>query len=250
MTAHDAGTAADARLPDRSGPTLASVTRIYDRWAPLYDLVFGRLFDRPRRAAIAAADRIGGRVLEVGVGTGLSLSLYRASPRVVGIDISDAMLERARQRVSKMDLRHVEELCVMDAQELRYPDESFDVVTAQYVVNTVPDADAALDEFTRVLRPGGELIVVNRIGAERGLRLKTERLLQPLVRRLGWQSEFPWGRFETWLQRTPAMQLIERRPMPPFGHFALLRFAKTRDRSWHHGRAASAPGHQTREENP
>lgn len=214
-----------------SGQSLAAVTRIYDRWAPLYDVVFGRLFDHPRRAAIAAADRSGARVLEVGVGTGLSLPLYRAASRVVGIDISEAMLERARRRVATLGLAHVEDLRVMDAQALGFDGASFDVVTAQYVVNTVPDADVALDEFTRVLRPGGELIVVNRIGAESGIRLKTEKLLQPLVRRLGWQSEFPWARFESWLQRTPSMRLLERRPMPPFGHFALLRFGKERERT-------------------
>jgi phosphatidylethanolamine/phosphatidyl-N-methylethanolamine N-methyltransferase len=234
-----------------SGQSLAAITRIYDRWAPLYDLVFGRLFDHPRRAAISAADRAGARVLEVGVGTGLSLPLYRAASRVVGIDISEAMLERARGRVAALDLAHVEDLRVMDAQALGFDDASFDVVTAQYVVNTVPDADAALDEFVRVLRPGGELIVVNRIGAEGGLRLTVERLLQPVVRRLGWQSQFPWARFETWLQRTPSMRLIERRAMPPLGHFALLRFGKARETSGPSDRAVAEPpitGRRTREE--
>lgn len=203
-----------------------SVIRTYDRWAPAYDAVFGQLFEKPRRAAIAAAERIGGRVLEVGVGTGLSLPLYARSTRIVGIDISDSMLEKARRRVRREALANVEELAVMDAQRLDYPDGSFDVVMAQYVVNTVPDPDAALAEFTRVLRPGGALIVVNRIGAEGGVRRMVEHALQPLTQRLGWRAEFPWERFERWLERTPSMRLQERRPMPPFHHFALIRFVK------------------------
>lgn len=202
------------------------VTRTYDRWAPVYDLVFGRLFEHARREAIASAGRSGGRVLEVGVGTGLSLPLYDRGTRVTGIDISRTMLEQARARTRALALSHVESLRVMDAQRLQFVDAAFDVVMAQYVVNTVPDPDAALDEFARVLRPGGELIVVNRVGAESGPRRAVERMLQPIVERLGWRSEFPWSRFESWLRRTPSMRLVERRPMPPFGHFALLRFTR------------------------
>jgi phosphatidylethanolamine/phosphatidyl-N-methylethanolamine N-methyltransferase len=206
--------------------TREAVVRSYDRWAPVYDIVFGVVFDRPRRAAIAAASRVGGRILEVGVGTGLSLPLYSGSVRIVGIDISDTMLEQARRRVTSRALRHVESLHVMDAQRIRFADHSFDVVMAQYVVNTIPDPDSALDEFARVLRPGGELIVVNRNGAERGARHAFERAMQPVAQRLGWRSEFPWERFARWLRRTPSMRLLERRPMPPFHHFALMRFGK------------------------
>lgn len=204
-----------------------SVAKTYDRWAPVYDIVFGQLFERPRRAATAAAERVGGRILEVGVGTGLSLPYYSASARVVGIDISEPMLEQARKRVVQLGLTHVENLCAMDAQRLDFLDETFDVVMAQYVVNTVPDPEAALDEFARVLKPGGELIVVNRVGAEAGTRLTIERALQPVAQRLGWRLEFPWARFERWLECTPSMALIERRSMPPFGHFALIRFGKS-----------------------
>jgi len=106
-------------------------------------------------------------------------------------------------------------------------DGSFDVVSAQYVVNTVPRPEKVLEEFARILRPGGEIILVNRIGAETGARLKVEHMMQPLVKRLGWRSEFPWSRFEDWM-RTSAhpIRLIDKTPVPPFGHFALIRFTK------------------------
>jgi len=169
---------------DREG-----VVKTYDRWAPVYDLVFGTVFEKARKAAIAACEEVGGRVLEVGVGTGISLPYYSNRCRIVGVDISGAMLEVARQRVADLRMTNVEELAIMDVQDLQYETASFDVVTAQYVVNTVPDPEAALDEFMRVLRPGGELIVVNRVGAESGARLKVEKLLEPVVERLGWRSD-------------------------------------------------------------
>lgn len=205
-----------------------NVVKTYDRWAPVYDMVFGSIFEQARRAAIAECERIGGRVLEVGVGTGISLPYYSQRCRVTGIDISNEMLDVARRRVSEQRLDNVEEIAVMDAQKLTYTSGSFDVVTAQYVVNTVPDPEAALNEFMRVLRPGGELIVVNRIGAEAGPRLRVEKMLEPLVERLGWRSEFPWSRFEAWMAANGNVSLVGRRPMPPFGHFALLRFRKLR----------------------
>ena len=202
------------------------VLKSYRRWAPVYDLVFGKLFSRPRQEAADAAARVGGRMLEVGVGTGIALAAYDPALSIVGIDMSGEMLERARRRVETLELGNVEDLVLMDAQNLSFPDRSFDVVMAQYVVNTVPDPDAALDEFARVVRPGGEIILVNRVGADAGPRRLVERGLQPLVERLGWRSEFPFERFSPWLERTPSIRLVERRPMPPFGHFALLRFAR------------------------
>jgi phosphatidylethanolamine/phosphatidyl-N-methylethanolamine N-methyltransferase len=204
----------------------AGVTRTYDRWAPVYDLVFGPVFEKARRSAIAACEEIGGRVLEVGIGTGISLPYYSSRCRIVGVDLSEAMLEVARQRVEMLRMANVERLAIMDVQNLAFEDNAFDVVTAQYVVNTVPDPEAALDEFMRVLRPDGELIVVNRVGAAKGPRLKVEKMLEPVVERLGWRSDFPWLRFERWMARNGSVMLAERRPLPPLGHFALLRFRK------------------------
>jgi phosphatidylethanolamine/phosphatidyl-N-methylethanolamine N-methyltransferase len=203
-----------------------SLRKAYARWAPVYDLVFGAVFARGRRAAIAAAERVGGRILEVGVGTGISLPGYSPRNRIIGIDLSEEMLRKARRRVAELSLTNVEKLEVMDAEHLLFPDASFDVVVANHVISTVPNPEAALDECARMLRPGGEMILLSRIGADAGLRHLVERLLQPIVCRLGWRSEFSWDRFALWTERRTDVRLIERRPVPPFGHFSLLRFLK------------------------
>jgi phosphatidylethanolamine/phosphatidyl-N-methylethanolamine N-methyltransferase len=203
-----------------------SLRKAYARWAPVYDLVFGAVFERGRRAAIAAAEQVGGRILEVGVGTGISLPGYSPQNRIIGIDLSEEMLRKARRRVAELSLTNVEKLEVMDAEHLSFADASFDVVVATHVISTVPNPEAALDECARMLRPGGEMILLSRIGADAGLRRLIEIMLQPIVRRLGWRSEFPWDRFGRWTERRTDVRLIERRPMPPFGHFSLLRFVK------------------------
>jgi phosphatidylethanolamine/phosphatidyl-N-methylethanolamine N-methyltransferase len=202
------------------------VAEAYGRWAPVYDLVFGPVFRRGRRAAVTAAEQIGGRILEVGVGTGLSLGDYCKRNRIVGIDISAPMLEKARARVAKLGLGQVERLSVMDAEHLSFPDASFDVVVAQYVVTAIPNPETALDEFVRVVRPGGEIVLTTRIGAEKGLRGALEKLLMPLTSRLGWRTEFPWARYERWAEASPSVRLLERRALPPLGHFFLLRYSR------------------------
>src|SRR5581483_3026093 len=104
----------------------AGVEKAYGRWAPVYDLVFGKVFDAGRQSTIAEADRVGGRMLDVGVGTGLSLSDYSRATRIWGVDISEPMLRRAQQRVRAQQLDNVETLAVMDAKNLAFKDACFD----------------------------------------------------------------------------------------------------------------------------
>jgi len=206
-----------------------NIARAYARWAPIYDRVFGKVFEHGRHAAIAAVETAlprGGRLLEVGVGTGISLPDYRRDIRIVGLDISAPMLRKAQQRVRELGLTNVETLSVMDAAKLALPDVSFDAVVAQYVITAVPDPDGTLDEFARVVKPGGEIILVNHIGAEDGARALFEQGFAPLARRLGWRPEFKFGRLTDWARRHGGVRLIERRPMPPLGHFSLIRFRR------------------------
>jgi phosphatidylethanolamine/phosphatidyl-N-methylethanolamine N-methyltransferase len=204
-----------------------TITKAYARWAPIYDLVFGAVFERGRRASIAAAERIGGRILEVGVGTGISLPDYARSNRLVGVDLSEPMLRKAQERVAENGLHNVEALAVMDAEHLGFADGQFDVIVAQYVITAVPDPEATLDEFARVLKPGGEIVLINHIGAETGLRCAFEQWFAPMARRLGWRPEFRWARLAGWAQRHGGVRVVERRAMPPLGHFSLIRFEKT-----------------------
>jgi phosphatidylethanolamine/phosphatidyl-N-methylethanolamine N-methyltransferase len=204
-----------------------TIAKAYARWAPVYDIVFGAVFARGRAASIAAAERVGGRILDVGVGTGISLMHYAPEHRVVGVDYSEPMLRRAHERMLAEKLTHVEGLSVMDAQRLGFRDGVFDAVVAQYVITAVPDPEATLDEFARVTRAGGEIILVNHLGAETGLRWAFEQGFAPIARRLGWRPEFGFERIARWATRHDGVRLIERRPMPPLGHFSLIRFERT-----------------------
>ncbi|MXP26179.1 methyltransferase domain-containing protein [Altererythrobacter indicus] len=204
----------------------AGVATAYDRWAPIYDLVFGGVFKTGRRQSIDAAEEVGGRILEVGVGTGISLPQYSRANQLVGVDIADAMLEKARQRVKRFGLSNVEQISVMDAENLSFPDNSFDVVVAQYVVTAVPNPEQALNEFARVVRPGGDIVITTRIGASKGVRGNIEKALMPVTSKLGWRTEFPWSRYEAWAATQPGIRLMDNRPLPPLGHFSLIRYRK------------------------
>ena len=203
-----------------------TVAKAYARWAPVYDLVFGAVFEQGRRSAIAAAERIGGRILDVGIGTGISLTDYARTNSIVGVDYSEPMLRKAHERVAEHKLTHVDALAVMDARHLGFPDGFFDVVVAQYVITAVPDPEATLDEFARVTRPGGEIILVNHLGAEAGLLRAVEQGFAPVARRLGWRPEFPWQRLAQWASGHGGVRLLERRAMPPLGLFSLIRFER------------------------
>jgi phosphatidylethanolamine/phosphatidyl-N-methylethanolamine N-methyltransferase len=204
-----------------------AVKNAYRRWAPVYDHTFGRVAAEGRKHSVEIINQSKGRVLEVGVGTGISLPLYAPHLRIFGTDISELMLEKAKKRVDEFGLKNVEGLAVMDAENLEFPDDSFDVVMAQYVVTAVPNPEKALDEFARVLRPGGELIILTRVSADAGMRRFIEQRLQPVVRPLGFRTaEFAWSRYAQWLAGARGIELAERRLVPPLGHFSLVRFRK------------------------
>jgi phosphatidylethanolamine/phosphatidyl-N-methylethanolamine N-methyltransferase len=207
-----------------------SIARAYGRWAPIYDAVWGKVFAPGRAAAIAAAEKVcgpgGGCILEVGVGTGISLPDYRRVNRITGIDISAPMLRKAQERVRALGLDNVEALSVMDAANLAFADGAFDVVVAQFVITAVPDAEATLDEFARVVRKGGEIVLVNHFGADSGPRALFEAAFAPLARRLGWRPEFRFARIAGWAARHGGVKLVECRPVQPVGQFTLVRFAR------------------------
>jgi phosphatidylethanolamine/phosphatidyl-N-methylethanolamine N-methyltransferase len=173
---------------------LASVQAAYKRYSFVYDNVFGKLLEAGRTSAtdiINARAPGGGRVLEVGVGTGLSLSSYRPDLHVYGLDVSMDMLKRARQRVAKACADAPRHILQMDAQRLAFRDGQFDFVVAMYVASVVPDLDALLGEVARVCRPGGEIIVVNHFRSTNRILNKIEDAVAPLYRFIGFRTDLP-----------------------------------------------------------
>jgi phosphatidylethanolamine/phosphatidyl-N-methylethanolamine N-methyltransferase len=163
----------------------------YRRYAGFYDALFGPILQPGRRAVIDALGcRPGEHVLEVGVGTGLSLPMYPGWVQLTGIDVSQEMLEKARRRVARRQLSNVQALLEMDAEHMSFADGSFDRVVAMYVVSVVQHPERVMAELRRVCRPGGEILVVNHVRSGNPLLGAVEKGLAPLSAKLGWHPDF------------------------------------------------------------
>jgi ubiquinone/menaquinone biosynthesis C-methylase UbiE len=200
--------------------------KAYARWAPIYDALCGPIFVNGRRAAASAAREVGGRILEIGVGTGLSFDDYDASTEITGIDLSEPMIARARERLAKGRYPYVKDLQVMDASDLKFADATFDCVVGQFVITLVEDPEQVLSECARVVKPGGQIILVNHLYSEKGLAAAVERLLAQKARAVGLRPEFPFQRLANWAQSHGGTELIERRKVKPFGVYTLVRFRR------------------------
>jgi phosphatidylethanolamine/phosphatidyl-N-methylethanolamine N-methyltransferase len=169
---------------------IEAVKAAYRRYARIYDMVFGAVLQPGRKAVLdALALKPGDRVLEVGVGTGLSLPLYPKSVRITGIDVSREMLERARLRVARARLANIEALLEMDAEVMAFPDASFDKVVAMYVVSVVPRPAKLLEELHRVCRPNGEIFIVNHFHSENRFVGAFERALAGFSSQIGFNPD-------------------------------------------------------------
>jgi phosphatidylethanolamine/phosphatidyl-N-methylethanolamine N-methyltransferase len=199
---------------------LQDTIRTYRLFSGSYDFVFGPVFHPGRKAAVRIVnDRPGQRILEVGVGTGLSLPYFRPNSRVTGIDISAEMLEKAKHRVERQKLDHVEGLHVMDAEHLEFPDNSFDAVLALYVASVVPSPARFAAEMRRVCIPGGSIVLVNHFTSENLLLRFIEKRLAHLARHIGFHADFPLEAF----RRDSGLSIREVRPSNLFGYWRLLR---------------------------
>jgi phosphatidylethanolamine/phosphatidyl-N-methylethanolamine N-methyltransferase len=199
-----------------------SVREAYRRWAPVYDFTFGQVAESGRRHAVKIINERQGSVLEVGVGTGMSLPIYGSHLTITGIDLSPEMLEKAREKVARHSLTNVTGLHEMDASALTFADESFDTVVAMYVMTVVPDPTRVMRELERVCATGGEVILVNHFSQEEGVRGFLERKLAPFADYIGWHSVFSLDQVLV----CPSLRLTERRALKPFGLFTMLRFVK------------------------
>ncbi|MEP7247046.1 MAG: methyltransferase domain-containing protein [Gammaproteobacteria bacterium] len=174
-------------------PTEQGVERTYDRFAPLYDRVFGRVLGPGRKLLAQATSALQpSSVLEVGVGTGLTLAGYPASARVVGIDLSTDMLERAQRRAAELPERDIQ-LQAMNAERMEFPDNSFDCVTLPYVLSVTPNPVRLVQEIRRVCKPDGSIIVLNHFSGSAFWWL-TERAVRSVADRIGFRSDFEYDR--------------------------------------------------------
>jgi phosphatidylethanolamine/phosphatidyl-N-methylethanolamine N-methyltransferase len=177
----------------------------YQRLARVYDFIFGAILQPGRERAVRAVEpRPGLRVLELGIGTGLTAPLYSRDWTVVGVDLSPAMLARAQQRIAKLGLRRSVHLSVADGARLPFADESFDVVLVPYVMSVVPDPISVGRELGRVCRSSGRIILVNHFLSGDPLGARFERWISPLTTRLaGFQTDLPLHRLLTASGLTP-----------------------------------------------
>jgi phosphatidylethanolamine/phosphatidyl-N-methylethanolamine N-methyltransferase len=201
---------------------IEAVNASYRRWAPIYDRTFGAITQPGRAQAVAHVNGRSGRVLEVGVGTGLALARYAPHLEVTGVDVSGEMLAKAQARVAAERLAHVVELREMDARTLDFPDGRFDTVVAMYLVSVVPEPERVVAEMARVCRPGGEVVIVNHFARDAGVLSWLERLFAPFANMLGWHSDFAKER----VLGVEGLRVAEDRTYPPFGMFTFLRLAK------------------------
>jgi phosphatidylethanolamine/phosphatidyl-N-methylethanolamine N-methyltransferase len=164
------------------------VQRAYELYAPIYDLIFDWIFAPGRAAAVRQLDLKPNDVtLEVGIGTGLNLPLYPPTSRLIGIDLSQEMLDKAVERVQTLAMPNVT-LKVMDATALDFADNEFDKALATYTISAVPDPVAVLREMRRVVKPGGVIVILNHFRSERKFAGHLEDLVAPVCTRLGWKS--------------------------------------------------------------
>lgn len=196
-----------------------AIKAAYRRYAPVYDMLFGTVFQPGRRRVVDMVNTAPGqRILEVGVGTGLVLPCYRADARVIGIDLSPDMLARARTRAST--LANVEAVLEMDAQAMAFPNDSFDAVVAMYVVSVVPDPARLLAEMSRVCKPDGDIVVVNHFASDHRLLRGAERLMAPLSSWVGFRSDYSLEQ----LRAAAALEVRDSQPVNALGYWRIVRF--------------------------
>ena len=197
---------------------------VYARWAPFYDQTFGAITQPARRtAARQVTGRPGSELLEVGVGTGLSLPHFPSGLRITGVDICEEMLAQARQRVDRLRISGVEALHRMDARDLGFASGRFDTVVAMHTLSVVPEPGRVMAEMVRVLKPGGRLVISNHFAREQGLMAQLTRRTARFADRIGWHSDFDIGI----VTGTPGLTLVKRRRLPPAGLMTLLIFEKS-----------------------
>lgn len=211
------------------------IERVYTTYAGFYDHVFGKVFQEGRESAIRNLNvQPGEMVLEVGVGTGIALPMYPSHCRIVGIDLSEGMLAKAKERAEALRLSHVQ-LHRMDAGAMEFADDSFDTVVAAYVVTAVPDYRKVVNEMIRVCRPGGRIVMLNHFSNGNKVINAIERVLSPLTKHLGWRTDLS---LNTVLEGT-SLLVARKQKVNPLRLWALVECVNGKDGCRQAGRPAS-----------
>ena len=205
-----------------------TVERAYDRWAPIYDLVFGAVFERGRQASLEAAERVGGRILEVGVGTGISLPDYSKANRVFGVDISEPMLRKARQRVdrARTEQRRRHRGDGRAAPRVR------DRLRSTSWWRNMSSPRCPIPRRRSTNSPACSSPAAKSCCSAASARIRACGARWSICSRRSRAGSAgapnsPGSATSAGPQRPHGMRLVERRPIPPFGHFSLIRYVKT-----------------------
>lgn len=200
--------------------SLSSVRKVYDRYSSFYDIFFGPILSPGRYVCARIINKIAPKnasILEVGVGTGLSLPMYREDLKINGIDISEKMLKKAQQCVTQKNMSNIK-LQVMDAQNLEFEDNSFDFIVAMYVVSVVPDVNIFLNEIIRVAKPNAKILFVNHFSSEKPVMKFIEQKLSRFNKLIGFNSDFPIDS----VLKCGQLELEECQNVNLFGYWKLL----------------------------
>lgn len=202
-----------------------SVQKVYDSYASFYNFLFGRIFKPGRESCVEIVNKnadYNAQVLEVGVGTGLSLPLYRPDLQITGIDISEKMLEKARERLSAHNLGKGVSLRVMDVADLQFPDETFDFIVGMYVVSVVPDINKFLQEVSRVVKKNGDIILVNHFISDNRIIRSLEKFVSGAHSVIGFKSDFSIEQ----ILNFPHFKLVSSTKTNLFGYWKMLHLKK------------------------
>ena len=203
-----------------------AVIKAYKRYSSIYNFAFKACFQPGRKSVIKMIAKElpdpRSRLLEVGVGTGLSLPLYQNKYDIIGIDISTAMLQKAKKLVHSKNLSNIKALLEMDAEALKFEDNYFDAVIAMYVASVVPNPEQFISEITRVCKPGGKIFLVNHFSSKNKIINILEKQIAKAPALVGFKADFP---IETIL-KNEHLSLIEQKRTNMFGYWKILHFEK------------------------
>ena len=208
-----------ARMPQQEvNMNLESLERVYTNYSSVYDQTFGKAFNQSREFAVRGLPITpNDEVLEVGVGTGIALPLYPKHCKITGIDLSEGMLKVAQERIDEHQLNHVT-LQRMDAGQMDFEDNSFDLVMAAYVVTAVPDYRKVVSEMIRVCRPGGRIVMLNHFSNGNRLIAAVEKLISPMCQRIGFRTDLSLNH----VLKGTSLQVAKKEKMNPLRFWYLV----------------------------